>query len=267
MLSTITTSQSVRSVDGTLIGFDRVGDGPPLILVEAAAHYRDFSSFDGLVPLLSEHFTVYTYDRRGRGESTDTTPYAPDREVEDLEALIAAAGGAAHVYGYSSGALLAVHAAAQGLPIGRLALLEPPLQDDDDHSGSDLTRELAELIDAGRRGDAVAHFHESIGVPPEFVAELRSAPSWRKMESVAHTLVYDCVLSDATTSAVLRSVAVPTLVLDSMGSTEDLTGWAATVAEELPNGSHRSLAGEWHGVPDETLAVALREFFLPMYAR
>jgi pimeloyl-ACP methyl ester carboxylesterase len=207
---------------------------------------------------------VYTYDRRGRGESTDTTPYAPDREVEDLEALIAAAGGSAHVYGYSSGALLAMHGAAQGLPIGRLALLEPPVQDDTDRSGADLTRELAELIEAGRRGDAVAHFHESIGVPAEFVAELRTAPSWQKMESVAHTLVYDGVLSDATTSAVLRSVAVPTLVLDSIGSSDDLTGWAATVAQLLPDGNHCSLSGEWHGVPDETLAGALRDFFLPM---
>jgi pimeloyl-ACP methyl ester carboxylesterase len=267
MLSTIPTSQSVRSVDGTLIGFDQVGDGPPLILVEAAAHYRDFSSFDGLVPLLAEDFTVYTYDRRGRGESTDTRPYAPDREVEDLEALIAAAGGAAHVYGYSSGGLLAMHAAAQGLSIGRLALLEPPLKDDADPAGADLTRELAALIDAGRRGDAVTHFHESIGVPRELVAELRSAPSWPKMESVAHTLVYDCMLSDATTSAVHRSVAAPTLVLDSMGSSPDLTGWTAAVAEELPDGSHRSLAGEWHGVPDETLAAALTEFLLPIYAR
>jgi pimeloyl-ACP methyl ester carboxylesterase len=218
MVSTITTSQSVRSVDGTLIAFDRVGDGPPLILIEAAAHDRDFSSFDDLVPLLAEDFTVYTYDRRGRGERADTAPYSPDREVEDLEALIAAAGGAAHVYGYSSGALLAMHAAAQGLPIGRLALLEPPLQDAPDPSGAEM----------------------------------------------AHTLVSDCVLSDATTFAVLRSVAVPTLVLDS---TDDLSGWAQTVAGELPDGSHRRLTGEWHGVPDETLAAALREFFLPMYAR
>lgn len=263
MLSTITNSQSVRSVDGTLIGFDRHGGGPPLILIEAAGHYRDFSSFDGLVPRLAEDFTVYTYDRRGRGDSTDTSPYSPDREVEDLEALIAAAGGSAHLYGYSSGALLAMHAAAQGLPVGRLALLEPPLQDEDDPEGAELTRELAELVAAGRRGDAVARFHESIGVPPEFVAEMRSAPSWQKMESIAHTLVYDCLLSDATTSAVVRSVAVPTLVLDSMGSSDDLTGWAATVAADLPDGSHRSLAGEWHGVPDETLADALREFFLP----
>jgi pimeloyl-ACP methyl ester carboxylesterase len=255
-------SLSVQSSDGTRIAFDRVGDGPPVILVEAAGHYRDFSSFGGLVPLLSREFTVVTYDRRGRGESTDTTPYAPDREVEDLAALIAEAGGSAHVYGYSSGALLAMRAAAHGLPVGRLALLEPPLQDDGaEPPESDLTTELAELVGAGRNGDAVEHFHRSIGVPSEFVDSVRSTPDWAKMESVAHTLVYDCIISDATTPTLVRSVDVPTLVLDSVGSTDDLTGWAAAVARQLPRGSHRSLAGEWHGVPDETLAPVLVEFF------
>lgn len=255
-------SQSVRSADGTLIAFDRSGNGPPVILVEAAGHYRDFSSFDGLVPLLSRDFTVYAYDRRGRGESTDTTPYAPDREVEDLGALIAEAGGSAHVYGYSSGALLAMRAAAQGLPIHRLALLEPPLQDEGvDPPEPDLTAELAALVGAGRSGDAVERFHQSIGVPPEFIASMRSTPQWTKMETVAHTLVYDCIISDTTTPAMLRTVEVPALVLDSTGSTDNLTGWAATVAGQLPRGSHRSLGGEWHTVPDEILAPVLIEFF------
>ena len=170
-------------------------------------------------------------------------------------------GGSAKLYGYSSGALLAMRAAAQGLPIDRLVLLEPPLQDEAaGPPDSDLTGELAELIGAGRGGDAVERFHESIGVPSEFIAEMRSTPAWASMESVAHTLVYDCVLSDTTTSDVLRSVEIPTLVLDSEGSTDNLTGWAATVAGELPRGTHRSLAGEWHTVADEVLAPALIEF-------
>jgi pimeloyl-ACP methyl ester carboxylesterase len=256
-----TASQSVRSADGTRIAFDSSGAGPPVILVEAALHYRGFSSFGGLAPLLAEQFRVYSYDRRGRGESTDTPPYAPEREVEDLDALIAEAGGSAHLYGYSSGALLAMRAAADGLSIGRLALLEPPLQDDGaEPPESNLTAELAELVGAGRNGDAVEHFNRSIGVPPEFVTDMRSAPEWARMEAIAPTLVYDCTISDTTTPGLLRSVEVPTLVLDSMGSSDDLTGWAASVAAQLPRGTHRSLAGEWHTVPDATLALALIEF-------
>jgi pimeloyl-ACP methyl ester carboxylesterase len=253
------TSTTVRSADGTLIAFDRAGDGPPLILVEPAAHYRDFSAFDGLVPLLAAELTVYTYDRRGRGASTDTAPYAPEREVEDLAALIAEAGGSASVYGFSSGALLGMHAAAHRLPIAKLALLEPPLRDSDEPDP--LTSQLAELIAARRDADAVERFHEAIGVPGEMIAEMRPTEAWRLMESVAPTLVYDCLLSEATTARVLRAVEAETLVLDSLGSGDDLTGWAASVAAQLPNASHRSLAGEWHGVADEVLAPVLTEFF------
>jgi pimeloyl-ACP methyl ester carboxylesterase len=251
----------VTSHDGTSIAFDRVGTGPPVILVDPAAHYPAFSAFEGLVRLLSREFTTFTYDRRGRGESTDVPPYSPDREVDDLEALIDAAGGSAHVYGYSSGALLAMHAAGRGLAITRLALLEPPLQDDDAEVPDPLTTQLAELVAAGRNADAVELFHQSIGVPSEVVAEMRSTPAWSKMVSVAPTLVYDCMISDATTPALLSSVNAPTLVLDSEGSTEDLTGSAAMVAARLPHATHRSLPGEWHGVPDEVLAPVLIEFF------
>ena len=260
-MSSIPANQSVRSADGTRIAFDRSGDGPPVIMVEAAGHYRGLSSFSGLVPVLSRDFTVYTYDRRGRGESTDTPPYAPAREVEDLEALIAEGGGSGYLYGYSSGALLAMRAAAHGLPVARMALLEPPLQEEGAEHPDPLTAELADLVGAGRNGDAVEHFHRSIGVPPEFIDEMRGTPEWSKMESVAQTLVYDCVISDTTTPVLLRSVVVPTLVIDSEGSTDNLTGWAASVASQLPRGSHRSLAGEWHSVPDDILAPVLVEFF------
>jgi pimeloyl-ACP methyl ester carboxylesterase len=260
-MSTTRTSSTVRSADGTRIAFERVGEGSPLILVGAALHYRDFSSFTGLTPLLAREFMVINYDRRGRGKSGDTPPYALAREVEDLQALIVDVGGSAHVYGYSSGALLALHAAAAGVGVARLGVLEPPLPDDNAERPNPLTRQLGELVAAGRDGDAIEHFHRSIGVPDEFVADLRSAPDWPKMESVAYTLVYDCMISDATTSAVLRTVSVPTLVLDSEGSSDNLTGWAASVARQLPNGTHRSLPGEWHTVPDEVLAPVLIDFF------
>jgi pimeloyl-ACP methyl ester carboxylesterase len=254
----LSSTSSVRSADGTTIAYERSGDGPPVILVEAALHYRGFTSFGGLAPRLAEALTVIAYDRRGRGESGDTAPYDPDREVEDLAALVEAAGGSAGVYGYSSGALLAMRAAAQGVSIERLALMEPPLQDEGD---AGFTADLAELAGAGRNGEMVERFHRAIGVPDEFVAGLREAPDWPAMESVAPTLVYDCTISDTMTPELLQAVVAPTLVLDSLGSGDDLTGWAASVAARLPNATHRSLAGEWHTVPDETLAPVLIEFF------
>ena len=253
-------SSTVVSADGTQIAFDRSGSGSPLLLVEAAGHFRGFSSFDGLAPLLAEAFTVYRYDRRGRGASGDTPPYAPEREVEDLETLIAEAGGPAHVYGYSSGALLALHTAAHDAAIDSMVLLEPPLQEDDAVRPDPLTRELAELVAEGRNDDVVDRFHRAIGVPDEIVDGMRDTPAFEAMSAIAPTLVYDCMLSDATTPQVLGAVTVPTLVLDSEGSSDDLSGWAAKVAARLPNGSHRSLPGEWHGVPDETLAPVVIRF-------
>jgi pimeloyl-ACP methyl ester carboxylesterase len=259
---TTTHVDTVHSADGTAIAFERLGSGPALILIEAAAHFRGFSSFDGLAPMLASDFTVYRYDRRGRGGSTDTPPYGVEREVEDLAALIDDAGGSALVYGFSSGALLALHAAARGLAIPRLALLEPPLPDEADaEAAADFTAELGRLVGAGRRSDAVELFHTAIGVPAEVVEQTRGTPAWTAMESVAHTLVYDCLVSAATTPGLLAAAKVPTLVLDSEGSSDDLTGWAATTASRLPDSTHRSLAGEWHGVPDDVLAPALVDFF------
>ncbi len=257
-----TTGRTVTSEDGTTIAYEQAGAGPALILVDAAGHYRDFSSFGGLIGLLTADFTVYHYDRRGRGGSTDTPPYAVEREVDDLAALIDAAGGSAFVYGYSSGALVALHAAASGLAIPRLALLEPPIETDDDRSAqAAFTAELAGLVAAGQRGAAVEYFLTSIGVPDEILADMRDTPPWSAMEAVAPTLVYDSIVSEAMSFELLASVTAPTLVLDSAGSSDDLTGMAATVAERIPNGAHRSLAGEWHGVPDDVLAPVLTEFF------
>ena len=251
----------VTSRDGTSIAFERVGAGPALVVVDAAGNYRDFRPLRAPVERLAEHFTVYLYDRRGRGASGDTPPYAVEREVEDLDALIAEAGGSAFVYAASSGSLLALHAAAGGLAIPRLALFEPPIEPRETPSGqSSFTRELAELVAAGRRRDAVEFFHRGIGVPDEVIAQM-TPPVWAALEAVAHTLVYDSVISDATSLSLLRSVTVPTLVIDSEGSSGDLTGMAGTVAEALPDGTARSLPGEWHGVPDEVLAPVLTEFF------
>jgi pimeloyl-ACP methyl ester carboxylesterase len=251
----------VTSSDGTSIAFERAGAGPALILVDAAGNYRDFRPLRAPVERLAADFTVYVYDRRGRGASTDTLPYAIEREVDDLAALIADAGGSACVYAMSSGCLLALHAAASGLAIPRLALFEPPIEPSEAPAGeTDFTAELAELVDAGRLRDAVELFHRGIGVPEEVMAQM-TAPVRAALEAVAPTLVYDCRLSDAMSLRLIRSVTAPTLVIDSQGSTGELVGMSAAVVEALPNGTRRSLAGAWHGVPDDAVAPVLTEFF------
>ncbi len=250
---------SVRSADGTEIHFDRWGSGPAVVMVDPALGYSGFDHIRGLGSLLATEFSVYTYDRRGRGDSGDTQPYAVEREVEDLAALIAEAGGSAFVYGFSSGALLALHAAGAGLPIDKLALFEPPVRGEGEPPDTAFTAEIAELVSSGRPAAAVDRFLTSIGVPPEAIAEME--PVRPALEAVAHTLVYDCEVSNATTFELLRSVQAPTLVLDSQGSSDDLTGGTAAIVDALPRGTRRSLTGEWHGVSHEDLAPVLREFF------
>lgn len=252
-----------NSPDGTRIAFERAGVGPPLICVDAAGGQRSAGRFRNLAGLLVGRFMVYQYDRRGRGDSTDTRPYAVAREVDDLAALVAAAGEPAFVYGVSSGALLAMQTAAAKPGVRKLALFEPPIGEVDEPPGeSEFTAELTRLVNDGRPGDAVEYFHIEIGVPAEMVAEMRTSPAWSAHEAIAHTYVYDSIISDSTRLSVAGRVDVPTLVIDSEGSSGDLTGWAAAVVGALPDGAHRSLAGEWHGVPDEDIASALTEFFL-----
>jgi pimeloyl-ACP methyl ester carboxylesterase len=258
--------ETVYSKDGTPIAFERTGGGPALVCVGGALNDR--GSAAALAGLLAAGRTVVTYDRRGRGDSGDTQPYAVDREIEDLAAVIDAAGGSAAVFGMSSGAVLALRAAAAGLPVTRLALFEPPF-----HSGHDdrLTRsrayntELTGLLADGRRGDALALFMDSVGMPPEMVAQARNAPMWPALEALAPTLAYDsAVMDDARGGAVpedlVRRVAVPALVLaggDSPGWMRDTT---RRVAGLLPAGTHRVLDGQTHDVAPEALAPVVAEF-------
>lgn len=257
----MSSSLQTTSKDGTPISYDRAGTGPALILVEPAGHYRAFSAFDALAPLLASDFSVIRYDRRGRGLSGDTPPYEPAREVEDLAALIAAAGGRAFVYGYSSGALVALHAAAAKVAIEAMVLLEPPLQQEAKAEPDPLTGELAALVQAGRNDDAVAHFHAAIGVPQEMVDGMRGGEAWAKMVGIAPTLVHDCMLSDAMSPEICRAVTAPVLVLDSEGSSDDLTSSSALAARLIPNAAHKSLPGEWHTVAPDLIAAELRRFF------
>lgn len=254
----MTGTERAVSADGTSIAYERTGTGPVIVLVDAAGCYRGFGPMAPLAAELAGDFTVVGYDRRGRGESSDTPPYAVDREVEDLRAVLAAVGDPACVFGFSSGAVLAAHAAGQGLPIPRLVLLEPPL---DDHPAPDpLGPRITELVDAGRRGDAVEHFQTCIGVPAEMIAGMRRSPAWPAMEALAHTLAYDTTITSTVPRAELAAVTAPTLVLASEGSDQRLRTWARDTAAVLPNGTHRSLPGEWHGIAPADLAAAIIGF-------
>jgi pimeloyl-ACP methyl ester carboxylesterase len=255
------TVETVRSADGTSIAFERTGTGPALILVDAALGYRGFGPMGPLCAELASSFAVITYDRRGRGESTDTPPYAVEREVEDLQALVDVAGGSAFAYGFSSGAVLLLHAALAGVALPKLVLLEPPLALEDEPDESDLGAEVAALVAAGRRGDAVEHFNKSIGVPEEMLAGMRGAPFWPALEQAAHTLVYDTTITSSLPLDRLSGITTTTLVLSSEGSDERLPTWGRWLHDTLPNSSFRTLEGEWHGVPPENLAPVLREFF------
>jgi pimeloyl-ACP methyl ester carboxylesterase len=265
----------VFSRDGTPIAFDRSGEGPALILVGAAFVTRLGEA--SLAAALAPAFTVVAYDRRGRGNSGDTAPYAVEREVDDLDALLDAAGGSAFVFGHSSGAVLALDA-ARVLPhkITKLALYEPPFIVDDTHPPvpKDFAARLQELVASGRRGDAVEYWNTAIGTPAEMIASMRHAPWWPALEAVAHTLPYDAAIMQGTQAgdpSPLRawaSVTVPTLVLDgtvTFGRADlhpFLRHGAAALADVLPRAQRRILEGQDHGPADDVLAPALREFFL-----
>ncbi len=257
---------TATSRDGTTIAFDRSGEGSPIILVGGAFQQRKDQLMEPLAALLAPHFTVINYDRRGRGDSGDTLPYAVEREVEDIAALITAAGGSACVFGMSSGGALALEAAARGLPISKLALYEVPFTGDGARSREpdDFATQLTALLAAGRRGDAVEHFlTKAVGVPTEVVAQMRHAPMWPGMEAVAPTLAYDTAIMSDNTLLTERaaSVTIPTLVLDGGASPAWASNAAQTIVAAVPNAQRRTLEGQTHSVPADVLAPVLAAFF------
>jgi pimeloyl-ACP methyl ester carboxylesterase len=263
-------TKSVTSRDGTSIAYDELGEGPPLILVGGALNTRSFGPNGSLAPLLAERFTVINYDRRGKGASGDTPPWTVEREFEDLDALIEAVGGSAHVYGISSGAALALEAASRGLSIEKLALYEAPFIVDDSrppHADDYLPR-LQRLVASGRRSEALRLFmREGVDVPVLFVVLMRVMPVWSKLKAVAHTLPYDAaIVSDYENGHPLPadrwdSVTSPTLAMAGGKSPDWMRNAMRELADVLPNAKHHTLEGQTHVVKAEVLAPVLTEFF------
>ena len=261
--------RKVLSKDGTAIAFDRIGNGPPVILVDGALCYRGMGQSGQLAELLTQHFTVFTYDRRGRGGSGDTAPYAVEREVEDIATLLSEAGGAAFVWGMSSGAVLALEAANRLSGIKKLALYEAPFIVDDTRptTGDDWDR-ISAAVAADRRSDAVKLFLKSVGVPG-FVRALMPLmiPMWSKLKAVAHTLPYDgTIVRDNQRGKPLpvsrwASVTIPTLVMDGGNSPAWVRHANRSLASVLPNAQCRTLQGQTHMLKPKAHAPTLVEFF------
>lgn len=257
----------VGSKDGTRIAFTQVGTGAPVVMVNGTTSTRADSA--PVAVLLAPRFSVFTYDRRGRGDSGDAPAYAVEREVDDLAAVIDAAGGAASVYAMSSGANLALASAASGARITRLALWEPNFLVDDSLAPlpPDYLDRLKALVAAGRRTDAVEYFlTTAVGIPAESIAPLRGSPRWPAMEAIAHTIAYDGAIVRASLtgkpipSGRWRSVSMPTLVIDG-GTTAWLSHGADALARALPNARRRTLAGQSHAVEPDAIAPVLGDFF------
>lgn len=263
--------EKMISKDGSRIAYDRYGAGPTVILIGGALSYRKFNKMEALARLLAERCTVINYDRRGRGDSTEVVPFALEREIEDIQALIDAAGGSASLWGWSSGGALALRAAGTGLPVGRLSVYEVPFMVTPGAARPtrDYGERLDELVAAGDRGGAVNHFmRNSMGIPAPFVALMRLMPMWKGLKATAHTLPYDwAALGEHTMygaplqPAEWASITMPTLVVSGAKSPASLREGSRALADVLPNAQLRELVGVSHNPKMTLLASVLAEFF------
>ncbi|MBA3871355.1 MAG: alpha/beta hydrolase [Anaerolineae bacterium] len=275
--------ETVISKDGTSIAYDCIGSGFPLILVTGALGVRGDSSKDELVNRLKDHFTVINYDRRGRGDSSDTLPYTPQREIEDIDALINAVGGAAYLHGMSSGAILVLEAAAK-LPtkVKKISLYEPPFIIDDSRPPlpKDYVQQLNKAVAEGKSGDAVEIFMtQALLIPAEFVSMMRNAPmaqtfpegvkppEWSDMEKVAHTLAYDGeIVQDYLAGHPLpekrwSAYTSPGLVIVGGNSEPFFHDGATALTADMPIIKFYALEGHDHAVSPIALAPVLIKFF------
>ena len=260
--------RTVASKDGTKIAFDKQGSGPPLIIVGGAL--ADRTAGEGYARLLSPHFTVYLFDRRGRGDSGDTKPYAVAREIEDIEALIDEAGGSAYLAGFSSGAALSLEAAAAlGGKVRKLAIYEAPY--DEANGVAEKWRayraEQAKLLADGRNGEAVLHHLTYVGVPQPAIDQMKASPAWAGMERLAPTLPYDAaVVGEDRKVPVDRAAKIQAeaLVMDGGASAQAMPFMRATadrIAGVIPKARRRTIEGQAHNASPEALAPVLVEFF------
>ena len=259
---------TVRSKDGTRIAFDKQGDGPAVILVDGAMGTRSSGSKPELAKLLAQHFTVYSYDRRGRGDSGDTQPYAVDREIEDIDALIDAAGGSACLHGHSSGGCLALEAAVKlGDRVKKLAIYEAPYNDDPEaqKAWGAYIKNLTEALATNRPGDAVALFMAYVGMPAAQIEGMRHAPFWAGMEAIAPTLAYDHTAIMGSDGSIPKEraarVQAPTLVMNGGNGAPFMLETARTLSQVIPGAKLRTLDGQTHDVQPAALAPVLVEFF------
>lgn len=261
----------VGSADGTPIAWFRAGRGAPVVVIVTGA-LNDHTAGAALARQLSAHHTVIGYDRRGRGGSGDSPRYTIAREVEDLRAVLARAGGEAAVFGYSSGSVLALQAAVDGAPVSHLILYEPPFElDDPDGNGPpDLPERLSGLIGQGRPGDAVALFLTlGVGMPDRLVAMVRRSAAWPRLEAIAASTVYDAVITTRVRvpTTRMRALAVPTLVLNGAGTWPRLRRSAHRLARILAADHHELPDGRNHEIPPVSTAAAVRRYLAVAVAR
>ena len=254
---------TTTSRDGTTLAYDRVGTGPALVFVPGVFNLRDTCA--PVAEQLRDSFTCYTYDRRARGDSSNTRPYAVDREVEDLQALLDVAGGRAAVFGYSSGAVLALHAAAEGLPIDRLFLYEPSFRFEEEGKPGlppGFAEQLQQMVDEGRAADVVTTFQlQAVGLPPEVVAGIRQAPFFPQLEAIAQSVVHDAVITTSLSvpSPAMWAVDVPTVVLRGGRTWPRLVTAADRLAARLPAARLQVLPeAADHGLEPVSTAAAVR---------
>lgn len=261
---------TVTSNDGTTIAYSKIGNGPALVLVDGALCYRAFGPGKKYAEALQDSFTVYTYDRRGRGESGDTAPFSVEREVEDLAAVIKAAGGSACVFGVSSGAALALEAANRGVGITKLAVYEAPFIVDEtgpDVNDGEYHAGLAQALEEDQRGDAVKLFMKLVGAPRLMITMMRLMPGWAKLKAVAPTLPYDhAVLDDGRKREPLPAdryadATMPALAMAGGKSDEWFRNSMKQVAERLPDGEYRTIDGQNHMLSAKAIAPVLKGFF------